>query len=257
LTPLEVATAYAMLANGGYRVEPYFIDRIEDGEGNIVYQHQPLRVCHDCEQKQETGETVPDTDPSTDTNVEVATATDVNPVELSDEEQTPRYAPRVMSEQINYIMRTILRDVIQLGTGRRALRIGRRDLAGKTGTTNDQKDAWFSGFSSELVTTTWIGFDRHEPLGRRETGASAALPMWIYFMENAMKGVPEKQFEMPPGLVTVRLDPKTGLLAGEGQTNAIFETFRTESVPKQTVDVNKTVDPTVKVKQPAIQEQLF
>jgi penicillin-binding protein 1A len=154
-------------------------------------------------------------------------------------------------------MRTILRDVIQLGTGRRALTIGRKDLAGKTGTTNDQKDAWFSGFSSTLVTTTWIGFDKHQPLGKRETGASAALPMWIYFMDSAMKGVPEKQVEMPAGLATVRVDPETGLLAAEGQTNAIFETFRTESVPTQTVDTNKPVGLGMEVKQPAIQEQLF
>lgn len=258
LTPLEVATAYAMLANGGYHVEPYFIDRIEDDEGNIIYQHEPLRVCRECEQQQEQELAMAEVN----ANVEVIATTNENVTEVMTEQEVvekelQQYAPRVMSEQTNYIIRTILRDVIQLGTGRRALSIGRRDLAGKTGTTNDQKDAWFSGFSSTLVTTAWIGFDRHQPLGKRETGASAALPMWIYFMDSAMKGVPEKQVEMPSGLVTVKLDPETGLLAAEGQKNAIFETFRTETVPKQTVDTNKSIDPTTEIKQPEIQEQLF
>jgi penicillin-binding protein 1A len=258
LTPLEMATGYATLANGGYHVEPYFIDRIEDSEGNIIYQHEPLRVCRECEKQQDTEVIAP----VVNANVEVTAASEQNMAETTSEEEptekeSQQYAPRVMNEQANYIMRTILRDVIQFGTGRRALTIGRRDLAGKTGTTNDQKDAWFSGFSSTLVTTTWIGFDKHQPLGKRETGASAALPMWIYFMDSAMKGVPEKQLEMPPGLVTVRLDPKTGLLAAEGQENAIFETFRTEFVPKQTVDANKAIDQGTEIKQPAIQEQLF
>ena len=255
LTPMEVATAYAVLANGGYRVEPYFIDRIEDSEGNVIYQHEPLRVCRDCEQQPETD--VAPAAITVETTAGATTATEPDLPEPTGEEQTPRHAPRVMSEQVNYIMRTILRDVIQHGTGRRALRIGRRDLAGKTGTTNDQKDAWFSGFNNALVTTAWIGFDRHTPLGRHETGASAALPMWIYFMENATKGMPEKEYEMPSGLVTVRLDPETGLLAAEGQSNAIFETFRTESVPKQMVEAGETADAGTEVKQPAIPEQLF
>jgi penicillin-binding protein 1A len=253
-----MATAYATLANGGYHVEPYFIDRIEDSEGNIVYQHEPLRVCRECEKQQD----IEVIDPVINANVEATAAIEQHATEATGEEEPTekepqQYAPRVMNEQANYIMQTILRDVIQFGTGRRALTIGRRDLAGKTGTTNDQKDAWFSGFSSTLVTTTWIGFDKHQPLGKRETGASAALPMWIYFMDSAMKGVPEKQVEIPPGLVTVRLDPKTGLLAAEGQENAIFEIFRTDFVPKQTVDVNKAIDPDTEIKQPAIQEQLF
>lgn len=251
LTPLEVATAYAMLANGGYHVEPYFIDRIEDSEGNVVYQHEPLRVCRECEHQQSTEVTLA----AADAGVTGAVAPGVS--ETMEQPKIQQYAPRVMSEQTNYIMQTILRDVIQLGTGRRALAIGRKDLAGKTGTTNDQKDAWFSGFSGTLVTTVWVGFDKQQPLGKRETGASAALPMWVYFMENAMKGVPEKQYEMPSGLVTVKIDPVTGLLAAEGQENAIFEIFRTESVPKQTVDINKSIDPTAEIKQPAIQEQLF
>ncbi|WP_126452275.1 penicillin-binding protein 1A [Sulfuriflexus mobilis] len=250
-TPLEVASAYAILANGGYRVEPYFIERIEDSEGNIIFQHEPLRVCRECEKIRA------ETEPRADTDKPAGT----QPDGLGEESgaKPAAVAPRVMTAQTNYIMRTILRDVILLGTGRRALSIGRRDLAGKTGTTNDQKDAWFSGFSSTLVTTAWVGFDKHEPLGKRETGASAALPMWVYFMENAMKGVPEKQVEMPAGLVTIRVDPETGLLAAQGQENAIFETFRSDNVPKQTVEVNKGAGPVHETASPpsAIPEQLF
>lgn len=255
LTPFDLATQYAMLANGGYHVEPYFIDRIEDGEGKIIFQQQALRVCRECEKQQVAEVTAPVV---TNAVAETAMANAIPAADTAVTPEKPKYAPRVMNEQTNYIMQTILRDVIQLGTGRRALSIGRRDLAGKTGTTNDQKDAWFSGFSGTLVTTTWIGFDKHLPLGKRETGASAALPMWIYFMENAMNGVPEKQMEMPAGLVTVKIDPETGLLAAEGQENAIFETFRSELVPKQTVDIHKSVaGATTEIKQPALQEQLF
>jgi penicillin-binding protein 1A len=149
------------------------------------------------------------------------------------EEKTPRLAQRVITEQNAYIMRTLMRDVVRYGTGRRALRTGRRDLAGKTGTTNDQKDAWFSGYSSTLVTSAWVGFDMNKPLGSRETGARAALPMWVDFMGHAMKGVPEVPYEQPAGLVTVRIDPETGMLADNSQQDAIFEIFREANVPQQ------------------------
>jgi len=124
-----------------------------------------------------------------------------------------------------------MRDVIQRGTARRARVLQRSDLAGKTGTTNDQHDAWFSGFSSDLVTTVWVGFDRPQPLGDRETGGRAALPMWIDYMREALQGLPPRPLERPPGLVTVRIDPKSGLLAPAGHPKAIFETFRVENVP--------------------------
>ena len=130
----------------------------------------------------------------------------------------------------------MMRDVIQRGTGRKARVLGRTDLAGKTGTTNDQKDAWFSGFNHALVTTAWVGFDKLEPLGRGETGGRAALPIWIDYMAVALQGVEEKKQEPPEGLVTVRIDPATGLLAGSGQTDAIFETFREENVPSKSSD---------------------
>jgi len=244
LTPLELVSGYASIANGGYKVSPYFIDRIEDDEGNIVFQNNPLQVCRECENqielelqqalnKELAGEeeslvNIEKSEP--ETNVDENVAPEIN------------IAQRIMTEQNNYIMDSILSDVIRRGTGRRALRIGRKDLAGKTGTTNEQKDAWFSGYSSTLVTTVWVGFDNNNPLGKRETGASAALPMWIYFMQNAMKGVPEKEIDVPSELVTVKIDPNTGLLAAQGQKNAIFEVFRTNNVPQQTARTVETND---------------
>ena len=155
-----------------------------------------------------------------------------------------RVAPRIVTPQNVYIMTSILRDIIQRGTGRRAKQLGRNDIAGKTGTTNDQRDAWFSGFNPEVVTTAWVGFDSPKPLGEHETGGRAALPMWIYYMREALKGLPEQPIRRPPGLVTVRIDPDTGLSANAGSPNAIFETFREDHVPKRMMEDNVNADPT-------------
>jgi len=137
-------------------------------------------------------------------------------------------------------MNSITRDVIKLGTGRRALSLGRNDLSGKTGTTNDLHDAWFSGFNSRVVTVCWVGFDDYTPLGRgingAETGASAALPMWIDYMKIALDGMPEAIMNRPEGLVNVRINPTTGNLSSASDPNAIFEVFRSENVPEQSQD---------------------
>ena len=136
-------------------------------------------------------------------------------------------------------MNSITRNVIKSGTGRRALQLKRNDLSGKTGTTNDQHDAWFSGFNSDIVTICWVGFDKFKPLGSRETGASAALPMWIEYMKVALDGMPESIMERPEGLVNVRIDPETGQLANAGNPDAIFEVFRLEHAPKSTAETNQ------------------
>ena len=125
----------------------------------------------------------------------------------------------------------MMRDVITAGTATKAKSLGRNDLAGKTGTTNDQRDAWFNGFNRSLVAIAWVGFDSSKPLGRGEVGGRAALPAWIYFMEEALKGVEEKPLKMPPGIVTIKIDPTTGKRAYAGQPDAIFEVFRTENTP--------------------------
>ncbi|OOZ42294.1 peptidase [Solemya pervernicosa gill symbiont] len=232
VTPLELVTAYAIFANGGYRVEPYFISRIEKSNGEVVFSAKPATVCRWCEGQSDGGEM------KAIEVSEVAPQPDAVPVE-EPLVKPENIAESVVSPQIVYLMNTIMRDVVQRGTGRRALTLGRKDLAGKTGTTNDQRDAWFSGFNHAVVATAWVGFDQVRPLGNRETGGRAALPMWIDFMREALDGVPEQPLEQPSGLVTVRIDPKTGMLATSGQPGAMFETFRSEYVPKaETIGVS-------------------
>jgi penicillin-binding protein 1A len=162
---------------------------------------------------------------------------DVNTADAADpatEADVVLPARQTLSPRNVWLMTSMMRDVIQRGTGRRARSLGRSDLAGKTGTTNDQMDGWFSGFNHAVVATAWVGFDRLEPLGRGETGGRSALPMWIDYMAYALQGVEERNQEPPEGLVTVRIDPVTGLLATGGQQDAIFETFMVENVPTKT-----------------------
>jgi penicillin-binding protein 1A len=121
--------------------------------------------------------------------------------------------------------------VIRRGTGRRAMALGRDDLAGKTGTTNDSKDAWFNGFSPNLVASVWVGFDQERSLGDTEEGAKTALPIWVHFMREALRGVPQRVRAMPEGLVTLRISPFTGRLASEGDPDAISEIFIADHLP--------------------------
>jgi len=247
VTPLEMAIGYAVLANGGYLVKPYFVDRIEGSDGSLWYQADPVRVCRDC-------------DDEPDAVVDMTPDTELDEVVLADDAAHEKdYAPRVLSPQNAWLMNSLMRDVIKQGTGRRALRLRRSDLAGKTGTTNDQQDAWFSGFNQKLVTITWVGFDQLGPLGRRETGAGAALPMWIDFMAVALDGVPEEPLAQPDGLVTVRIDPESGLLASASQPGAVFETFRSDNVPRQSLVETSTSPGSTPTATPetGVTEQLF
>ena len=142
-------------------------------------------------------------------------------------------APRVISKENRYIMYSMMQDVIQRGTATKARSLGRKDLAGKTGTTNDQRDAWFNGYNQSIVAVSWVGFDNHSTLGRGEVGGKAALPAWIHYMEKALQRYPDKPPEMPDGMLKMRIDPNTGQLAGPSQKNAIFEVFRAESASGQ------------------------
>ncbi|MBT3411602.1 MAG: penicillin-binding protein 1A [Halieaceae bacterium] len=223
MSPLEVATGYAMLANGGYRVEPYLISRIDDISGEQVYEAKPLTVCRDCDDRPAPA------DAGELSMEEILAAQSKEKAELP-------AAPRVMEERINYIINSVLQDVITRGTGRRALVLERGDLAGKTGTTNGPMDAWFSGYNRDVVTTTWVGFDNYTPLGRREFGGTAALPIWINYMKEALKNSPDEERVLPTGVVNVRIDPDTGMLAGSRQKNVIYEYFREEYVPQQGPD---------------------
>jgi penicillin-binding protein 1A len=125
----------------------------------------------------------------------------------------------------------MMMDVVRRGTGKKAMELGRNDIAGKTGTTNEQRDAWFSGYNNEIVTSVWVGFDSHEPLGRDEVGGKAALPIWIEYMRVALQGVPDRVPEIPEGITQARIDPDTGLLARIDNSNAILEVFDMGSLP--------------------------
>lgn len=218
MTPLELSRGYLVLANGGFAVEPYLIQRIEDVHSEIIYQAEPEIACNGCEP----APTQLSADAfSTDAVTETADIT----------LPASKPAKRAVSAQNIYLMNDLLRDVIRSGTGKRARALQRADIAGKTGTTNDQRDAWFAGFNQDIVAISWVGFDDSSPLGANETGASAALPMWIQFMETALSRYPERPLPRPEGLISVRIDAETGLQVEPGHHGAIFETFRAEQVP--------------------------
>ncbi|WP_332835792.1 penicillin-binding protein 1A [Marinimicrobium alkaliphilum] len=235
LTPLQMAQGYAVFANGGYRVEPYIIERVEMDEGSIDYIAKPYTVCRDCQATEPT--TPPDVIASLsaplDGDEPGALAEPVDPMFAP-----PPPAPRVMDEQTAYLMDSMLRDVIQRGTGRRARVLERSDIGGKTGTTNGPRDAWFAGYSPDMVTVAWVGFDRNTSLGRGEYGGVASLPIWIEYMRTALAGVPERPANQPDGIVTVRINPETGMRARPGDTQAVFEIFRREDVPPYHNDGN-------------------
>ena len=252
-SPLQMARAYSVFSNGGYLIDPYIITRVESGSGEVIYRHNPQTVCQGCEienldqltaieaaaiaQQEAEQETVADSaseevQPAADDTDELASGIAVA-IESSSAEPGRRYAPRVISAQNSYIMRSMMREVVQRGTAVRAKALGRNDIAGKTGTTNDQIDAWFSGFNDQVVTTTWVGFDNQRHMGNRETGGRAALPMWIGFMRDALEGRPENLQEQPEGLVTIRIDGETGKRADVDTRKSLFEVFRVENAPKE------------------------
>lgn len=257
-SPLEMTRAYSVLANGGYLIQPYFIDRIEDADGAVLFEADPAVACVSCElaRRRMSGHKPAKV---LDENNVVDGEKSETEVALNEEETLdalPKQAERTMEPRLNYLMNSILQDVILRGTGRRALSLGRKDLAGKTGTTNDQKDAWFNGYHPDLVATAWVGFDQLKPLGNAEHGAKAALPIWIDYMKKALAGVPEKRLQRPEGLVTVKINAETGEAATDLDKDTIFEIFRTENAPV----VGESTSPTAPIDPKSgtpIPEQLF
>ncbi len=222
LTPMEIASGWTAFANGGYRIEPYLVERIEDRDGNPVFEANPTRVPEqNAAGETEDGEATTTAFAQKDSRI---TASDVN-------EQAPRYAQRIIDERTAYIMTSMLQDVIKRGTGRRALAMGRGDIAGKTGTTNESKDSWFSGYNADIVTTVWTGFDQPQSLGRNEYGGTVALPIWMKYMGAVLEGTPEHAPAEPEGILTLRIDPKSGRAASPGTPDAYFELFRSEDSP--------------------------
>lgn len=190
VTPMQIVSGYATFANGGFRVTPYIIDSVKNTNDQLIYQSHLPQVCDQCQNA----------------------------------------APRIITAQNAYLITSALQDVIRKGTGEGAgTALQRNDVAGKTGTTNDKNDAWFSGYNRNIVTTVWIGFDAPQSL--YEYGARAAIPIWVDFMRQALQGVPETPFPQPPGIVTMKIDPATGAVASPDQKNAIFEVFNQTNLP--------------------------
>jgi penicillin-binding protein 1A len=256
-SPREMAGGFAGFASGGYRIDPYLVERIEDSEGRTVFRAEPRMACASCAAAPPTGalpaaaadaaaaDAAADTDTDTGAGAGAGTmaampmpATFASTTELMERAgrwqgdpggtvEVPNPAERIIPAENAYIMYDMMRDVIRRGTARRALALGRGDLAGKTGTSNDRRDAWFSGYNADLVATAWVGFDQERPLGNREEGGRTALPMWTYFMADALRGQPASPLPRPPGVVTARIDPDTGQLTAVG---GIFELFREQDL---------------------------
>jgi penicillin-binding protein 1A len=195
VTPIELAGAYAELVNGGHKIEPVLVERIQDRHGRTIMRADP-RGCDGCAPAEWDGSPPP---PVANTR------------------------PIVVDPRVAYQMVSMLEGVVQRGTARDALALG-KPLAGKTGTTNDNKDTWFVGFSPDLVVAVWVGYDQPKSLGRRATGASLALPIWIDVMQDALADRPATPFRTPPGLSIVRVNASSGKLAS-GDANAIGEAF--------------------------------
>jgi penicillin-binding protein 1A len=225
VTPLELAAGYAVFANGGFRVQPYFIDRIENAAGQVVWRAAPRIACDECTQPANLSDLTPTADAATALRNADALRGGTGFLPPA------RLAERVISPQNDYIMTDMMMDVIKRGTGRRALVLGRTDLAGKTGTTNESKDTWFNGFTRDLVATVWVGYDQERPLGESEEGAKTALPIWIHFMREALRGVPERRRPMPEGLIQLRVSRDTGMLASAENRDSIPEIFMVDHLP--------------------------
>jgi penicillin-binding protein 1A len=229
ITPLDLVTAYAVFANGGRQVQPNIIQRVVDINGVTVFAPRYPVVCDECEL------TVAATASNAPPESTDAKAADLELVEeanvITEEPVIP--APQVIDRRNAYIMHSMLRDVIRRGTGVSAKKMERGDLAGKTGTTNDAADTWFNGYTPDVATTVWVGFPNHQPLGRREYGSNNPLPIWIEYMGQALADKPENIPTQPAGVVTMKIDPKTGHLAASGQTDAVFEFFLNEHVPER------------------------
>ena len=211
VAPLDLAGGYAALANGGSYVEPYLIETVVDADGEMLFAAAPALVCRICEEPEQ---------PEAELLHSITDIFGARPP-----------AERIADAQNIYLMNDMLADVVLRGTGARAYReLGRTDLRGKTGTTNDRRDAWFAGFNGDIVAAAWVGFDQERSLGSGEQGARTALPMWIEFMRAALDGRPLNSMERPPGIIDVRIDPATGLATSSTETS-VFEKFRWEYAP--------------------------
>ena len=245
VSPMSMARGYAVFANGGYLVTPYFISEIDDRNGKSVYVASPARACRNCQER--LLDTRPPGPPPADTIKAPASAA-ATPAEASSIDgvgeavlpadvhdngtHPPQLAPLVLEARNNYMLNSLMQDVILRGTGSAARALNRADLAGKTGSTNDHRDAWFVGYNGDLSTAVWVGFDDYASLGKGEFGAKAALPIWMDYMGAALKGLPMSTLPMPPGISTVLINRQSGLPTSAGDPDAMNEMIKVEDIDR-------------------------
>ncbi|RZO09392.1 hypothetical protein EKG40_08015 [Pseudomonas moorei] len=205
ITPMEVVAGWSVFANGGYKISPYFIDRIENRSGEVIYAATP----------------------------QVAPST-INPTPAT-------LAEQIIDSRTTYLLTSMLQDVIKGGIGRAASKMNRTDIAGKTGTTTDAKDSWFTGYNGDYVTSVWAGFDQPESLGRREWGVTVALPIWVDYMTAALKDKPSYSLPEPDGIVTRMINLEDGTAAIPGTPNTMMEFFKSENYPSESAESSEDV----------------
>lgn len=238
MKPIEVASLYATIANGGYKVEPYIVDAIYDRDGRVLYSASPALACDDCTpqltESDATSLNAHELQSPHDDELEADSLEAMfDDADLDGPADAPDvvYAERIMDERVAYILDNILLDTIKRGTATKARSLNRHDLAGKTGTTNGPTDAWFSGYHPDLVTTTWLGFDDNQKLGRREAGSSAALPIWIDYMKEILPDLPVATRKQPEGIIALKIDRLTGGAPTAATEETLFELFLEEYAP--------------------------
>nr|WP_216354397.1 PBP1A family penicillin-binding protein [Gilliamella apicola] len=267
-TPLQVARAYSVIVNGGYLISPYLIEKIEDNNGSdVIYQHQPLIACKNCTDEVINTESTPVSLNNVENEIDESGNEEPEQANLKSDDNmvlpninldnkatdvTPKYAPQTINSGLAFIMKDGLRSIVfggsnWQGTAWRVKALGRKDVGGKTGTTNESKDVWFSGFGGNIVTTVWMGFDDHRrKLGRTiraEAGAVTANPVWVDYMKIALQDVPITEDTKPENVISLTIDQKTGLLPQSG-SKTMSEYFIKGSEPTsyatQEVDTSVT-----------------
>ncbi len=267
--PIEMLSAYSVLANGGYKVEPYFVEKITDRDGNVIYRAPQPELCDECYAEFLPKPELPETELESELEMELEAnsdqdvtdetiATDAQETNSDDSEiaieiaieevdtlaadqqsseiesdpgaASTYVAPRVMSHANNFLTVSMMKDVVRRGTARRALALNRQDLAGKTGTTNDYVDAWFTGFNSKVATTVWVGFDNPSSMGRGEAGSLTALPIWVDYMQIGLKDVPEDNAGVPEYIETRLINRNTGKPTDDSDPSAMTEFFTIEEL---------------------------
>ena len=266
-TPLQVARAYSVIVNGGYLISPYLIEKIEDNNGSdVIYQHQPLIACKNCTDEVINTESTPVSLNNVENEIDESGNEEPEQANLKSDDNmvlpninldnkatdvTPKYAPQTINSGLAFIMKDGLRSIVfggsnWQGTAWRVKALGRKDVGGKTGTTNESKDVWFSGFGGNIVTTVWMGFDDHRrKLGRTiraEAGAVTANPVWVDYMKIALQDVPITEDTKPENVISVTIDQKTGLLPQSGsKTMSEYFIKGTEPTSYATQEVDTSV----------------